>query len=60
VIDRRAAGALSADRAADALQPGSSDLYVSNAVRLIDLMGGKVNVDPDGGRLTISLPAASR
>lgn len=55
-----AAGALSADRAADALQPGSSDLYVSNAVRLIDLMGGKVNVDPDGGRLTISLPAASR
>ncbi|MDZ7668551.1 MAG: histidine kinase dimerization/phospho-acceptor domain-containing protein [Gammaproteobacteria bacterium] len=54
-----AADALPAERPAGTLQPGSCDLHVSNAVRLIDLMGGKVNVDPDGGRLTISLPAAS-
>ncbi len=51
--------ALPADGAPDAIQPGSTDLQVFNAVRLIDLMGGKVNVDPQGGRLTISLPAAA-
>lgn len=51
--------ALPADRPPDAIQPGGTDLHVCNAVRLIDLMGGRVNVDPDGGRLTVSLPAAA-
>lgn len=51
--------ALPADRPANAMQPGSTDLQLLNAARLIDLMGGSMNVDPDGGRLTISLPASA-
>lgn len=51
--------ALPAEPPPEDMQPGSTDLQTINAVRLIDLMGGNVNVDPAGGRLTISLPAAA-
>jgi hypothetical protein len=39
------------------LQPGEQTLGLLNAVRLMTLMEGTVNVDADSARLTISLPS---
>lgn len=66
--DRSVAALTPADRGGDALpaatppamlQPGDQNLDLINAVRLITLMDGTVNLDVDSARLTISLPTCA-